>query len=217
MLYKYLHHKNNKDLIVFFSGFASEPCLFDYSFDNTADVLLVYDYANLDFNFDYLKDYEHVYVLAWSMGVAIASIIFENKHNLLTKAIAINGSDKPMQKGLGIDKRVFLLTLKTLSADSIQSFRDKMHSPNYFNELNFTRDCNSLKNELNFLYQTFKDYSSDICIFDKAILGNCDQIFKVENLLANFKDRCQVQVLEIAHYDKDCFAHYLCNLSAWYD
>lgn len=215
MLYKFLHKNNHKDLIIFFSGFASEPCLFDFDYKNTADILLIYAYDNLDFNFEYLKNYEHIYLLSWSMGVSVASYIFSDKKHMIKKAIAINGSDRPMQKGFGIDKRVFLLTIKTLTDASIQSFRDKMHSTNYFNKFNFERDSANLKSELNFLYQNFVDYTAKNCIFDKAIIGTCDQIFNSANLISNFKDRCKIQIQNIAHYDENCFKHYLCNLNAW--
>lgn len=213
----FLQQQHHDKLIIFFSGFASEPCLFDFKRNEDCDVLLVYDYENLNFDFNLLNSYHKIYLLAWSMGVAVSAKVFAHSTIKFKNSIAVNGSTLPLNKDYGIDKRIFFLTLKTLSDKSMQEFRCKIASEFTNTKVKFTRSLDSLIAELKFLYETFKDEQKMPNFhFDKAILGSKDLIFNYEKLKNAFALTNTTTIVKpYEHYNRTLFNNLLSNLYAW--
>ena len=79
MKYKWLSKKqNNEKLLYFFNGWGMDERALNISniFSNF-DVLMFYDYQNLDMDenvFVECQKYKNKYLISWSMGVMISSI-----------------------------------------------------------------------------------------------------------------------------------------------
>ena len=77
MRYKWLNHKDNHKLIVFFNGWGMDECVVKHLECEDYNVLMFYDYNTLDVDFDFsiLNIYPEKNLIAWSMGVMVASLI----------------------------------------------------------------------------------------------------------------------------------------------
>ncbi len=93
---------------LFMSGFGVLP----RAFSPTQPLAMVYDYrdfANLSEILTLAKDTKSL--IAWSMGVAIASRIFTAPLACLDRAVAINGTIAGIDSRLGIHPRLFKRTI----------------------------------------------------------------------------------------------------------
>ena len=110
MKYKWLNINQNNKVIVFFNGWGMDESVVHHLDFSDYDVLMFYDYNNLDTNFDFnsLDKYKNKSLIAWSMGVMVATL-FNQKY---TSATAINGTLKPIDNEFGIPQRIYDLTIK---------------------------------------------------------------------------------------------------------
>ena len=150
-------HKNteSQDLIVFFSGFASEPSHFRH-LDSAKNVLMIYNYYDfgLDFSLqDELSKYDNCTLLAWSMGVCVASSICKNLK--FSKKIAINGTNYGIHKVYGIPSALFKVTIRNLNIDDFKNALFETESSHTFRQLQ------ELKDELESLYRFCIESSAD--------------------------------------------------------
>lgn len=89
------------------------------------DVAVVWDYAEAGKLPDFGNDYDEICVVAWSLGVAAASVPlpFENK---VTRRIAIAGTPNPVDDNEGIPRALFEATRKAVSASGMVRFYRRM-------------------------------------------------------------------------------------------
>ena len=117
MRYCWLNKKNNDTLIIFFCGWSFDDKPFKYLECSNNDVLVIYDYAELELPENLFDGYKEYYLITWSMGVYIAYLL-RNKLPEFSKKIAINGTPFPVDDELGIPQKTFDLTptgiIKTL-------------------------------------------------------------------------------------------------------
>ena len=108
-----LNKQNNKNLIVFFAGWSFDEKPFGKLVCGGFDILFIYDYneLNLPKDLENLQNYEHKYLLAWSMGVFVA-YEFRKLFEDFDYKIAINGTITPVDNEFGITVKMFELTLK---------------------------------------------------------------------------------------------------------
>ncbi|UKI41743.1 MAG: DUF452 family protein [Candidatus Melainabacteria bacterium] len=130
MKYKWLSKKqNNENLLYFFNGWGMDESVLNTSnISSCFDVLMLYDYQNLDMDenvFIECQKYKNKYLISWSMGVMISSI-FGLKLGKLDKKIAINGTIKPIDDNYGILKKIYDLTIKGFNQSSCEKFVKRM-------------------------------------------------------------------------------------------
>lgn len=175
MKYKWLIKNNNNDIIIFFNGWGMDENIIKHISSQNIDIVMFYDYCSLssEFNFDILNNYKNRYLIAWSMGVMIATL-FDIKP---TKSIAINGTLKPIDDKFGIPKRIYDLTIKNLSPDGIQKFIKNMFIiPN--NKYINNREFQNQKDEL----IAIKSYNANTNFkYDKIIISTQDKIIPTKN------------------------------------
>ena len=70
MKYKWLQHKGSQELVIFFNGWGMDDYIVSSLVCGDYDVVVFYDYNNLDFDVD-LSMYVKKHIVAWSMGVMI--------------------------------------------------------------------------------------------------------------------------------------------------
>lgn len=112
MKYKWLNKQNNKKLIIFFNGLGMDENVVKHLDTEDYDVVMFYDYNDLETDF-VIEEYEEKYLVAWSMGVMIAT----NFDFKLNSATAINGTLKPIDAEYGINPRVYELTIRGFKSD----------------------------------------------------------------------------------------------------
>ena len=142
------------------------------------DILMFYDYNNLDTNFDFnsLDKYKNKSLIAWSMGVMVATL-FNQKY---TSATAINGTLKPIDNKFGIPQKIYDLTIKGFNEKGAQRFIKSMFNENI--ELpQISRDIENQKSELSAL----KNYTANSNFkYNRIILSDNDKIIPTKNQIA---------------------------------
>ena len=193
MKYFYQDH-GSKDLIVFFSGWGCDENQFTNLHDKK-DVLILYDYQDLKLNFDFMK-YQNVYVIAYSAGVFIASIMANSIPNVRLK-VAVCGNPYLFDETLGVDKKT-VGVFKNITLGNYLEFRRKYmvyseEEYEKYNELQSLRTIESCADELKALQEMYKKQKDNIDPnFDKATVAENDLIFKLESQKDFYKEKLTV-------------------------
>lgn len=198
-MHNYLRCNNSKNLIVFFCGWAMDEKPFEPLKSENYDVLFIFDYADLELDFDFSK-YEKKILIAFSYGVFVAAIAKLPEFNL---KIAVNGTLKPIDSRFGISPKIFDLTLCNMSDESLLKFYSRMFDNNldeeYFKTNLPERNAESCLKEL----EAIKNYyfnTTDVAIeYDKAIISSNDKIIPAKNQLA-FWDGKNQKIFNAGHF-----------------
>ena len=192
---QYFYQDNHsQDLIVFFAGWGCDHNQFTNLHDNK-DVIILYDYQNLSLNFDFAK-YANIYVIAYSAGVFIASILADKLPNVRQK-VALCGNPYLFDKNLGISQAT-IQTFKDISLDNYLEFRRKymvFSDEEYerYNKLESLRTIESCANELTALQNMYQERKAQINpTFDKTIVAENDLIFDVKMQQNFYKNNLQI-------------------------
>ena len=180
MKYKWLSRKNNQKLIVFFNGWGMDEFVVNHLQAEEYDVLMFYDYNSLTIDFDLktLGRYSEKYLVAWSMGVMIATLF---NIDYVSKT-AINGTLKPIDDNYGIPKRIYNLTLRGFSPKGAEKFiKNMFDNEKEASLLQIYRDFDGQKSELDALthYQAKEDFK-----YDRVIISSEDKIIPTKNQTA---------------------------------
>lgn len=201
MKYKWLtQNYKNDNLIYFFNGWGMDESVLNIlKKPLNTDILMFYDYQNLEINndvFDECLKYKNKYLISWSMGVMI-STIFAHKLGKLNKKIAINGTIKPIDDNYGILKKIYDLTINNFNQSSCEKFINRMFVKNGSFILP-KRTLDELKNEL----LSLKTYKGDENIsFDLVYISEYDKIITSKNQLNFWKNRNEkIVMLNCGHF-----------------
>ena len=179
MKYKWLNQKNNKKLIVFFNGWGMDECVVNHLLPEDYDILMFYDYNTLETDFDFknICHYSQKHLVAWSMGVMIATLF---DIDYLSKT-AINGTLKPIDDRFGIPNRIYDLTLRGFSPKGAERFIKSMYSESSSDIYPPKREFENQKSELEALthYEANQDFK-----YDRIIISSKDRIIPTKNQCA---------------------------------
>lgn len=170
MRYKWLNKKSNERLIVFFNGWGMDESVVSHLEPENYDIVMIYDYNELDFDWSEIEAYKEKYLVAWSMGVMIAT----NFDKGYISKTAVNGTLKPIDNEFGIPTRIYDLTIKHLNpAKFMQNmFQVGETLPNV------GREFENQKSELS----AIKGYSANEAFkYDRVILSSEDKIIPTAN------------------------------------
>ena len=193
MQYFFQNH-NSSELIVFFAGWGCDYNQF-VNLHDTSDVLILYDYQDLDLNFDFSK-YANIYLIAYSAGVFVSCLASDKIPNI-RKKIAVCGNPYLFDKTLGISP-THLKVLQNITLDNYLDFRRKymvFSEEEYakYNELQSLRSLESCQSELAYLQQLYSEYKDKIVpCFDKAIVAEEDLLFNLNAQKDFYKEKLVV-------------------------
>ncbi len=212
MKYKWLSHKNQSDLILFFNGWGSDENPFLHLDTDGYDVAMFYDYRSLLIAEDLieeLRDYSVVYLISWSFGVWVAQF-FCKKYNVQPDyKIAINGTPCPVDDKCGISEMIVRGTLARLNERNLMKFQQRMVGGRMefenFKDRNSQRDWKEQKEELQALLNHFSTPLQSTFTFNKAIIGMQDLIFIPEKQLNYWREKVKIVKIDAPHY---CFLQF---------
>lgn len=166
-----IQNQNSQELILVFGGFASHPSHFSHLKSNK-NVILVYDYENLDFNLN-LNPFSKIILVAFSMGVCVASKILKDVK--FSQKIAINGTNFGIDKLKGIHPAIFSKQIKKFEPLVFKKslFKERQDLTNNF----IFKDEISLKKELENLYNFALKEPNENFVWDKIYSSKMDEIF----------------------------------------
>jgi len=197
---------------MFFAGWSFDEKPFEFLKCDGHDVVVFYDYRELSFDVDF-KGYEKYYLVTWSMGVYIASLL-RNVLPKFEKAVAFNGTPTPIDDELGIPQRTFDLTLKYAS----DGLKGKFYQNVFFNaeqlehyrENPVQRTIEDRVEELNALKKYIVEKSADaLNFYNLAYVAEHDKIIPTKNQLRAWeKLGVNVKMLPDGHFPFYNFANW---------
>ena len=203
MQYHWLHKNiNNNKLIVFFGGWSFDFRPFECLESNNYDVLMFYDYNNLEIP-SKIPDYEEKILITWSMGVFIAYYL-KDKLPEFNRKIAINGTPYPVDNERGIPFRTFDLTLKHAQTGLKQKFYENVFANEEFLKKYLKtpveRTIQNRVEELNALNTLIKNtpLTYDEKFYDRAIVSNNDKIIPFKNQMNMWQNLAKV--IDCGHF-----------------
>lgn len=124
MKLNFITKSDTTKLILIFPGWSCSPGLYsDLEFIGW-DIAVVDDFSEYTFDYEVLKGYPTIYVMAWSLGVYWAEK--SGIAPMVTSAFAINGSGCPANDDFGIPRIIFHDTAANLSTNNLKKFRRRM-------------------------------------------------------------------------------------------
>lgn len=176
MNYKWLNKKNSDKLIIFFNGWGMDETIVSHLGCEDYDVVVFYNYNNLDCNINF-STYKEKHIVAWSMGVMIATLFDFGE---LKSSTAICGTPLAIDDNYGIPERIYNLTIRGFSENSSQKFMERMFikQPEIktFSNRTFDSKFSELKQMLT--YKPNLDFK-----YTKAIVADTDKIIPTKNQL----------------------------------
>ena len=167
------------------------------------DILIVWDYRQLTFDWSVVAHYDEICLVAWSMGVFAASVTIHEILPRITKSIAVCGTPDPISDTLGIPVEIYRGTAEGLNAGNLRKFHRRMclDAEHYaaFRELAPRRDIISLRDELYALETHTIFHTPQVCRWDLAIIGRHDRIFPPANQVRAWRGKAPTIITEGAH------------------
>lgn len=223
MRQEFLIKEDNSRLVLLFGGWGSGPEIFSDCRPGLGyDMLLCYDYRDLEFDYGLLNAYSEIRLVAWSMGVWVADAILgssvsgQDMAGRISQAAAVGGTLHPVDDSFGIPEAVFKGTLDNLSDGSraditLRKFRRRMCGDHmdYFSAHLPSRTTDELRDELAFLSRAVEGRPADErhLKWDFAVIGEKDMIFPAENQERAWKGLAG-RVIRTAspHFDETLFS-----------
>ena len=183
MKYKWLNKGvnkgvNNGKLILFFNGWGMDENVVKHLDYEDYDILMFDDYTTLETNFDWnlLDLYSERNLIAWSMGVMIATLFPQIGAKNKT---AINGTLRPIDKNYGINPKVYDLTVYSFSDLARMKFIQGMFDLDV--KLAVSRDLENQREELIALknYTANEDFK-----YTRIIISSKDTIIPTKHQVA---------------------------------
>ena len=196
----------SSSLTILFAGWGMDSLLVEPLGSVSGDLMVCYDYTDLDFNPAAAAEYDRLHVAGWSMGVWAASAVCGGLKP--DSAVAVNGTPWPVDDMLGIPEAVFEATLRTLSPLSLQKFRRRMCGSQQALELFMShepaRGFEDLRSELAAIARAVQCAKVDASLWTDAVVGAQDLIFPAANQLRAWqKAGVDAQTVQAAHYSAE--------------
>ncbi len=179
MNFNWLNKKNNTDLIIFFNGWGMDDCVVRHLDAGKFDILTICDYNTLSPLPD-IFEYNKTYVIAWSMGVMVATMYDCNQ----ISSTAINGTLFPISTEFGINPRVYKLMEMNFDDASCKKF-----IANMFDEIpaGFTFPKRSIENQKTELTALKAYKSNESYKYNRVIVSSNDKIIPAKSQLNYWK------------------------------
>lgn len=203
MRIEWLIKKGAGQVIVFFNGWGMDASAVSH-LETDADVVMFYDYRILSHdNLPDLREYREVYVVAWSMGVWAAACVVPHFNVRPCWAVALNGTERPVDNLYGIPVKVYRLTEKGMNIRGREKFFSRMAVTD--EERQFLKGrlpARELEDQCEELVLIEKQsYGCEKCYsWNKVYVSEKDVIFPVENQLNWWQGKAPVTFLPGGHY-----------------
>lgn len=194
----------NDRLILIFAGWGVDCNLFSDLHFAGYDVMVLWGYADDDFDESFLAAYSEIYLFAWSFGVYVASSMMDRLVRFpLMLRVAINGSVTPVDDMTGIPDAIFQGTLEGLDERNLAKFYRRMCGTQQdykgFMAKMPHRDIDDLKLELKRIFEMSRGGTVDVSGWDRAVIADDDRIFPSANLSRAWQSLPRVRYISGGH------------------
>ncbi len=201
---QWIKRRNNPKVIIFFNGWGMDNAAICHLDTTGYELYVLNDYSKLGLIEETFSGYREIYVVAWSLGVWAAMCILSKCTIPVKKAIAINGTAKPMDVTKGINPIIFKGTLEGWDEKNRERFLMRIigGKKTYLeNRQKFgKRTIESQKAELEAISMQLAEIEKSDFVFDQAMIGTADAIFTPENQLNYWSSKTQCITIDMPHY-----------------
>ena len=188
---KYLINNNSDTLLLVFAGWGADEYAFEH-LKSDFDVLILYDYSDLNLDFDFSK-YKNFNLVGYSAGVFAASVL--NFDLEFDKKIAFSGNPYLFDEYLGLSKQVqeVLYNVTEENADDfVRNYLVKTDEEykNFHPSKRSVESCRTEFDKLREIYKTNKHKIKDI--YDVAYIGEYDPVFSVSAQKEFYKNKLNI-------------------------
>lgn len=210
----YLINRRQPKLLLFFTGWGMDATPFAHYRPQECDLLIGYDYRTLHFDYEQLRGYDHIHLVAWSMGVWAASHVMANGQWPILSSTAINGTPYPVDEARGIPPPLFQATCEGLTEASLLKFQRRMCGSNEafgrFRSVAPCRPVAELKEELVAIGLQQQRLAPPSFTWQQAVIGGNDRIFPPQHQQTAWQGSCpSIRLGDEAHYDETLFKLHL--------
>ena len=193
---------NSKRLIVFLTGWGCDADQFKFMKSSLSDILICYDYSDLDLDFDFSK-YDEFYLISFSAGVCVSGLI-KDKLPKFNKKISINGNPLAYNQYFGLRKEIIDVFNGVTQSNALDFRRQFLvYDDEEFKKFNANqshRSFDSCMTELSSLV-SYDNESIEPMKFDVTVLSENDKIFFYNRQLEYWSDKSKCITLnESAHF-----------------
>ena len=201
---RWLNKQGNKSCILYFNGWAEDENAVKHLDTGDFDICMFNDYNPVSPIDEKLNGYSTIYLVAWSLGVWASAKLLSPSQIKITKAIALNGTQQPIDINQGISPSVFKATLDAWNEKNRNKFNIRMLGgrKQYAQLVNriSTREVENQKSELsNILKEALSNKAVEIK-FDCALIGNNDLIFTPANQFNYWNAKARIVGEDVPHY-----------------
>ncbi|HBI14770.1 MAG TPA: DUF452 domain-containing protein [Desulfobulbaceae bacterium] len=170
--------------LLFFAGWGMDPAPFRSLALEGHDLLLLYDYRNLDEPDPAAlipPEYPRLSLIAWSMGVWVAGNLLAGCRHKLNAAVAVNGTLSPIDDRYGIPAQAYAEMLASFSPRTLLDFYASMFVDQdglkLFLKNRPRRPTEEIRDELAALRVHYLTHGPAADIYSRHLVGSRDRIF----------------------------------------
>jgi len=194
----WLHRHHHRECILFFCGWGMDPTPFAGVPAADLDCCMVFDYRHTQpIEFKDFAGYQRLHLIAWSMGVWMASRLLADRPALFASSAAIGGTLLPVDRQRGIPPDSYQAMLAGFGPETLAAFyRDMFDEPAHlarFLAHRPQRDLPGLRDEMAACRDAFLSAGPGRDIYSRVIVTSRDRIFSGRNQLRAWgKERGEV-------------------------
>lgn len=166
-------------------------------------VLYIDDYSSFELDFEKIKSYKKIFVLAYSLGVFAFSKVQKNIKNI-EKITVVNGTCKPISSSFGIDDKVFQGTIDNFNEIGKLKFLKRVigNSENFnkIKDIPFSKNANVQKDELTLLKKEILTSKENYFKPNTVFISEKDRIFLPNNQKNYWKNENIVLLQGLGHF-----------------
>lgn len=151
-----------------------------------SDLCMVYDYRQLDpVDLAPFAGYGQLHLIAWSMGVWVASHLLAEQRQQFASLTAVGGTLKPIDSKEGIPPENYEAMLTGFSPEILQGFYQNMFDEEgalrHFLSQRPQRDIAALAQEMEAFRDAYGQFGPGTDLYNRKIITSRDRIFSARN------------------------------------
>ncbi|MDE6811482.1 MAG: DUF452 family protein [Muribaculaceae bacterium] len=197
-------------LILIFAGWSTTPSFYQGLHSDGWDIAVVWNYSSLELDTSFIDNYNTVFIIGWSLGVAAAAHAASTSlpPEKIGAAFAVNGTLLPSDDRFGIPCSIYEATRAGLNARNLLKFTGRMGynpkdtiNPEATGKEDISNsDYDELAHELEIIRD--KASSGDLP-WKRIYISEGDRIFPPENMIefwTQHQSGAQIVTLKAPHY-----------------
>lgn len=191
----WLHRNNQKECILFFSGWGMDATPFRFLSAHDHDLCLFSDYRRLQpVDLAPFAGYERLHLIGWSMGVWAAAHLLADQAERFASCTALGGTLAPIDKQRGIPPESYAAMLDPFTQEVLDGFYRNMFDDEdqlaRFLAHRPQRDLPGLQEEMIAFRDAFLNFGPGRDLYTHKIVTSRDRIFSGRNQMRAWGKGC---------------------------